>query len=298
MFHPVGHPMERGWVGRVDGDRVVHLAAQTLQSFFTGGGTAREHAEYPLEETVLLAPVLHPPSIRIFDDARVVRVRESRGDHRPGRGSSPGPTPSLKPSRARRRHRRGRRDRRVHGARGVASDRRRASEGSRLRARSRARRRDAEQQELRSTASTGRRPSRSRRQAPAPPGRHPGCARVRAARGRARRRGGRDRGRRDRGARAARRCVTALVVDWDGTVTEGDGLHLPSRSSATPTSTPPWRRVGTRADPAGGHRARVRDRPCAARRGRRLGARERRASRGLRRPRSAARAAGGLEWFP
>jgi hypothetical protein len=68
MFHPVGHPMERGWVGRVDGDRVVHLAAQTLQSFFTGGGTAREHAEYPLEETVLLAPVLHPPSIRIFDE--------------------------------------------------------------------------------------------------------------------------------------------------------------------------------------------------------------------------------------
>ena len=67
MFHPVGHPMERGWVGRIDGDRVLHLAAQTLQSFFTGGGTAREHAEYPLEETVLLAPVLHPPSIRIFD---------------------------------------------------------------------------------------------------------------------------------------------------------------------------------------------------------------------------------------
>jgi hypothetical protein len=67
MFHPVGHPMERGWVGRIDGDRVLHLAAQTLQSFFTGGGTAREHAEYPLAETVLLAPVLHPPSIRIFD---------------------------------------------------------------------------------------------------------------------------------------------------------------------------------------------------------------------------------------
>jgi Fumarylacetoacetate (FAA) hydrolase family/Rv2993c-like, N-terminal len=68
MFHPVGHPLERGWVGRVDGDRVVHLAAQTLQSFFTGGGTAREHAEYPLAEVRLLAPVLHPPSIRVFDD--------------------------------------------------------------------------------------------------------------------------------------------------------------------------------------------------------------------------------------
>ena len=68
MFRPVGHPMERGWVGRIDGDRVVHLAAQTLQSFFTGGGSAREHAEYPLAEVVLLAPVLHPPTIRVFDE--------------------------------------------------------------------------------------------------------------------------------------------------------------------------------------------------------------------------------------
>jgi hypothetical protein len=68
MFHPSGHPLERGWVGRIDGDRVVHLAAQTLQSFFTGGGTAREHAEYPLDEVRLLPPVLHPPSVRIFDD--------------------------------------------------------------------------------------------------------------------------------------------------------------------------------------------------------------------------------------
>lgn len=68
MFHPVGHPLERGWVGRVDGDRVVQLAAQTLQSFFTGGGSAREHAEYRLAEVRLLAPVLHPPSVRIFDE--------------------------------------------------------------------------------------------------------------------------------------------------------------------------------------------------------------------------------------
>jgi hypothetical protein len=67
MFHPLAHPMERGWVGRIDGDRVVHLAAQTLQSFFTGGGSAREHAEYPLADVRLLAPVLHPPSVRLFD---------------------------------------------------------------------------------------------------------------------------------------------------------------------------------------------------------------------------------------
>jgi hypothetical protein len=68
MFHPVGHPLDRGWVGRADGERIVHLAAQTLQSLFTGGGSAREHAEYALGEVVLLAPVLHPPSVRVFDD--------------------------------------------------------------------------------------------------------------------------------------------------------------------------------------------------------------------------------------
>jgi hypothetical protein len=69
MFHPNGHPLERGWVGRIDGDRVVHLAAQTLQSYFLGGGAAREHAEYPLADVAFLAPVLHPPAVRLFEDA-------------------------------------------------------------------------------------------------------------------------------------------------------------------------------------------------------------------------------------
>jgi hypothetical protein len=68
MFCPVDHPLERGWVGRVDDGTVVHLAAQTLQSFLTGGGSAREHAVYPLTEVCLLAPVLHPPTVRVFDD--------------------------------------------------------------------------------------------------------------------------------------------------------------------------------------------------------------------------------------
>jgi hypothetical protein len=68
MFHPLDHPLERGWVGRIEDDHVIHLAAQTLEAFFTGGGTAREHAVYPLEAVRLLAPVLHPPSIRVFDD--------------------------------------------------------------------------------------------------------------------------------------------------------------------------------------------------------------------------------------
>jgi hypothetical protein len=69
MFSPKDPLLERGWPGRIDGDKVIQLAAQTLQSFFTGGGQAREHAEYPLAHVVLRAPVLHPPSIRVFDDS-------------------------------------------------------------------------------------------------------------------------------------------------------------------------------------------------------------------------------------
>ena len=70
MFHPLEHPMERGWVGRIEDDHVVHLAAQTLQAFFTGGGTAREHAVYPRSGVRLLAPILHPPAVRVFDGLR------------------------------------------------------------------------------------------------------------------------------------------------------------------------------------------------------------------------------------
>jgi hypothetical protein len=67
MFSPREPFLERGWPGRIDGERVIQLAAQSLQAFFTGGGQAREHAEYPLADVVFRAPVLHPPSVRIFD---------------------------------------------------------------------------------------------------------------------------------------------------------------------------------------------------------------------------------------
>jgi fumarylacetoacetate (FAA) hydrolase len=70
MFSPREADLERGWPGRIEGDRVVQLAAQTLQSYFTGGGRAREHAEYRLEDVVLRAPVLHPPSVRLFSGSR------------------------------------------------------------------------------------------------------------------------------------------------------------------------------------------------------------------------------------
>jgi fumarylacetoacetate (FAA) hydrolase len=65
MFTPIEHEV-RGWPGRIEGERVIQLAAQTLESFFTGGGQAREHAEYRLDEVRLLAPVRRPPSVRDF----------------------------------------------------------------------------------------------------------------------------------------------------------------------------------------------------------------------------------------
>jgi hypothetical protein len=67
MFSPKEPFLERGWPGRIEGETVIQLAAQTLQAFFTGGGQAREHAEYPLAHVFFRAPVLHPPSVRIFD---------------------------------------------------------------------------------------------------------------------------------------------------------------------------------------------------------------------------------------
>jgi len=83
MFSPVDLDLERGWPGRIDGDRVTQLAAQTLQSFFTGGGGAREHAEYPLDGVVLRPPVLHPPSVRIFDEDGDFRFATPAAIHGP-----------------------------------------------------------------------------------------------------------------------------------------------------------------------------------------------------------------------
>jgi fumarylacetoacetate (FAA) hydrolase len=81
MFTPKELRLERGWPGRVEGDRVIQLAAQTLQSFFTGGAQAREHAEYALDDVLLRAPVLHPPSVRDFYafEQHVRTARASRG---------------------------------------------------------------------------------------------------------------------------------------------------------------------------------------------------------------------------
>src|SRR3978361_1011448 len=85
MFTPKELALERGWPGRVEGDRVIQLAAQTLQSFFTGGGTAREHAEYALADVDLRPPVLYPPAVRDFMafEAHVANARRQRGSEVP-----------------------------------------------------------------------------------------------------------------------------------------------------------------------------------------------------------------------
>src|SRR5438067_8814145 len=85
MFTPKELALERGWPGRIEGDRVIQLAAQTLQSFFTGGGSAREHAEYPLAEVDLRPPVHRPPSVRDFMafEEHVANARRQRGSEVP-----------------------------------------------------------------------------------------------------------------------------------------------------------------------------------------------------------------------
>ncbi len=85
MFTPKDLALERGWPGRIEGDRVIQLAAQTLQSFFTGGGGAREHAEYPLEDVLLRPPVLQPPAVRDFYafEQHVKTARALRGQEVP-----------------------------------------------------------------------------------------------------------------------------------------------------------------------------------------------------------------------
>jgi fumarylacetoacetate (FAA) hydrolase len=81
MFTPKELALERGWPGRIEGDRVIQLAAQTLPAFFTGGGSAREHAEYAIADVDLRPPVLRPPSVRDFMafEEHVANARRLRG---------------------------------------------------------------------------------------------------------------------------------------------------------------------------------------------------------------------------
>ena len=85
MFTPRDRELARGWPGRIEGECVIQLAAQTLQAFLSGGAQAREHAEFRLADVRLLPPVRHPPAVRDFYafEEHVRRVRASRGDEVP-----------------------------------------------------------------------------------------------------------------------------------------------------------------------------------------------------------------------
>jgi hypothetical protein len=84
MFTPADSDLERGWPGRIDGDHVTQLAAQTLQSYFASGSSAREHAAYGLDRVRLRAPVLEPPSIRVFEDTTAFSFANPTAVRSPG----------------------------------------------------------------------------------------------------------------------------------------------------------------------------------------------------------------------
>ena len=140
MFSPRDRELERGWPGRIEGDRVIQLAAQTLQAFFTGGGQAREHAEYRARRRrPARRQSCSPPSIRDFyafeqhvrtarafarprraagvvRDPRLLLLQPGRGLRPRGRDPVPGGTRGARlRARARGRHRRRGGDRRLHG---------------------------------------------------------------------------------------------------------------------------------------------------------------------------------------
>lgn len=95
MFTPRELALERGWPAKIDGDRVIQVAAQTIEAFFTGGGRAREHAVYALAEVELRAPVLRPPSIRFFDDEHTFTFGNTASIHGPEDAvRAPGPAES------------------------------------------------------------------------------------------------------------------------------------------------------------------------------------------------------------
>ena len=81
MFSPKEADLERGWPGRVEGDRVIQLAAQTLQSFFTGGGRRASTPSTRSPRSSCRPPVLHPPWVRDFYafEEHVTTPRAARG---------------------------------------------------------------------------------------------------------------------------------------------------------------------------------------------------------------------------
>jgi fumarylacetoacetate (FAA) hydrolase len=71
--------------GRVERDRVIPLAAPSLQAYLAAGAEAREEPALPLSEVRLNAPVLRPPSVRDFYafEQHVATARRLRGQDVP-----------------------------------------------------------------------------------------------------------------------------------------------------------------------------------------------------------------------
>ena len=67
MFSPREQELERGWPGRIDGDASSSSPRRRSRRSSRAAATRASTREYPLAEVVLRAPVLHPPSIRVFD---------------------------------------------------------------------------------------------------------------------------------------------------------------------------------------------------------------------------------------
>ena len=295
MFHPLDHPLERGWVGRdrrrardpargADPPVVLHRrrnGARACRVPARRGAAARAGA-----------PSARDPRLRRAD---VVRVRESRGRPRPrcrtvaerpvARARSPSRSPGSLG--ARRAHRGRSRCSRT----GAAPQR--GAEGPRLRAWPRSRRRRRPTSSLPCPRSSSRvararrtfeprRLSRlgdrfdwdERRSLAADgtellPGRSPRRAEqrrrstrwTRAARSRSRSRS-------SERPHPADRPLMRLVLDWDGTVTAVDGLDLALREFGDEGVYAKHEALlGQGPHAARGHRGRVPHRPGAARRG-------------------------------
>ena len=138
MFSPRDRDLPRGWPGRIDGDRVVQLAAQTLQSFFTGGGEAREHDDVRARRCRAARARAAPADRADLRQRRRLLVRELRRDLRARRrGSAAGRRRADRVGPADRRRDRSRGcDRRLHaherlGRAGARRERRRATSRSR-----------------------------------------------------------------------------------------------------------------------------------------------------------------------
>ena len=136
MFSPRDQDLERGWPGRIDGDKVIQLAAQTLQAFFTGGGDGARARRVSARRRRLPRAGAPPAVGADLRRRRRLRVRES--------GCDQGATARIRACRAPSRservggdHRRRRRDRRLHAARRVGRAAAARREAARLRAHAR-----------------------------------------------------------------------------------------------------------------------------------------------------------------